>query len=163
MTVTSDNSVVIAYTKADGKVYAAKPSSAGAAVFPLTETVICDYKSYENWKSSSESPFNSNISIVSDQFGGAIISWIDYRYYPILGNCVFAQKINSTGIRLWDASTGANDLNGVMMGVINEYAQEKYSLHSSTYNDGGVPYGLLILWKDYFASPSKADIYYNTR
>lgn len=71
------------------------------------------------------------IQIISDGSGGAIISWIDYRFQPKY--TVFAQRINSGGILQWTPA-------GVQVSIISD----NYTGRISTLMDGNG--GAIFTW-----------------
>jgi hypothetical protein len=73
----------------------------------------------------------SDIQIISDGSGGAIISWSDYRFQPKY--TVFAQRINSGGILQWTPT-------GVQVSIISD----NYTGRISTLMDGNG--GAIITW-----------------
>ncbi|HYQ86415.1 MAG TPA: T9SS type A sorting domain-containing protein [Bacteroidota bacterium] len=84
-------------------------------------------------------------TIVSDGAGGAIITWTDYRNYPGgTGVDVYAQRINSTGVRQWIV---AGDSNGV---AISRAAGQQG--RPTLVSDGAG--GAIITWTDYRSGAS---------
>ncbi|MBM3235938.1 hypothetical protein FJZ31_06520 [Candidatus Poribacteria bacterium] len=74
----------------DKDIYARKVNASGAALWTANGVVIC------NASGNQESP-----QIVSDDSGGAIITWQDYRN----GNWdIYAQRVNSSGATQWNSN-----------------------------------------------------------
>lgn len=72
-----------------GDIYAQCINSNGTVQWSIDGVAIC-----------SEQGFQFRPSIASDGAGGAIISWEDKRDFNYYG--IYAQRINSDGINLWD-------------------------------------------------------------
>src|ERR1035437_3485431 len=72
-----------------------------------------------------------DIQIISDGSGGAIISWVDYRFQPKY--TVFAQRINSGGILQWTPT-------GVQVSIISDNNTGRIS---TLMDDNG---GAFITW-----------------
>jgi hypothetical protein len=107
--------------------------------------------------------YYSNLSITaSPSTDGAIISWIDERYFASLGFTVMAQAVDAAGARLWDADSGAGtDYDGILIGIPGTWETADIDLKALFYNDAASPWGGLFLWFDY--RNSIADIFYDTR
>lgn len=103
----------------------------------------------------------SYISIVSDGTTGAVISWIDSRYYNPSGYTIHAQAVNGSGTRQWDSDTNAvaTDYNGLMIGFTGEYRSDRIGLVSYSYNDGGA-YDPVFFWFD-FRDYGVTEIYFD--
>jgi len=90
-----------------------------------------------------------NPQIASDGSGGAIIAWTDSRN----GNSdIYAQQINSSGVRVWDV--GGGDYNGIP--ICNEMNEQ---INPVIMNDliSGATTGAIIAWEDMRSGNS--DIY----
>ena len=83
--------------------------------------------------------------IISDGAGGAIITWKDERNYGATGSDIYAQRINSAGIPLWDP-------NGTL--ICNAVGDQENPQLAS---DGAG--GAIITWSDERVNPSQDDIY----
>jgi len=105
--------------------------------------------------------YYSNLSITaSPGTDGAIISWIDERYFFALGFVVMAQAVDATGTRLWDADAGAGaDYDGILIGIPGAWESGDEYLKALFYNDAASPWGGLFLWYDY--RNGITDIYYD--
>ena len=116
----------------DTEIYAQRINSVGIVQWTADGIEICDGSSVPN-----------NPALVSDGFGGAIITWEDYRYGSGLP-AIFGQRINSAGVVQWIAD-------GVEIGegIWGQYFAQIVS-------DGAG--GAIITWEDelIFGSP---DIY----
>jgi hypothetical protein len=130
----------------------------GVAAFTTAVMTVASFEPNPLPASSAE----FHLSIASDNNGGALISWIDSRYYIEMGICVFVQAINNLGTRQWDADTGPGfDLEGILYGVLNSWDDNDGVVKTVFYNDGGPPWGGLFLWYDY--RNNRSDIYFQTR
>lgn len=144
--------VIVTYNKTtnSSQIFAQRYTGAGAVAFGETTIVTLTPWAY-----------TSNLTIVPDGSGGAIISWVDERYLPQLGYAIMSQAINSAGTRLWDADPGAGiDYDGILIGFTNIWYKPYLGLKSAFYNDG-VPYGGIFLWYD--RRNNKQDIFYDTK
>ena len=114
-----------------GDIYAQRINSSGAVQWTLNGVPICVVVFEQD-----------TISMVSDGFGGAILTWQDYRSNT--GNSqIYAQRVNSSGAILWTA-------NGV--GVCTHAAPAR---GPKLINDGSG--GAFITWADHRAG--NYDIY----
>ncbi len=130
----------------------------GVAAFTTAVMTVASFEPNPLPASSAE----FHLSIASDNNGGALISWIDSRYYIEMGICVFVQAVNNLGTRQWDADTGPGfDLEGILYGVLNSWDDNDGVVKTVFYNDGGPPWGGLFLWYDY--RNNRSDIYFQTR
>jgi hypothetical protein len=109
----------------------------------------------------------SNISLVSDNNNGIIVSWIDSRYYYPLGYTIHATFVNSGGTRagtVWDADgadgVAPNDYDGIEIGILNSYNSTEPSFTMVNYNDGSAPWNPMIFWVDYRGG-TDSSIYYS--
>ena len=107
--------------------------------------------------------YYSNLSITqSPAADGAIVSWIDERYFASLGFVVMAQAVDNLANRLWDADSGAGaDYDGILIGIPGTWETADVELQALFYNDAASPWGGLFLWYDY--RNGIADIFYDTR
>ena len=76
--------------------------------------------------------------IVSDDSGGAIITWWDERSN---NSDIYAQRINSVGNRLWEKSPGSGDYNGIPISTAQDY---QYPPRITRDGSGGA----VIIWED---------------
>jgi hypothetical protein len=106
--------------------------------------------------------YYSNLSITaSPGTNGAIVSWIDERYFASLGFVVMAQAVDNLANRLWDADSGAGtDYDGILIGIPGTWETADIDLKALFYNDAASPWGGLLLWFDY--RNGIADIFYDT-
>jgi len=144
--------VIVTYNKTtnSSQIFAQGFTGAGAVAFGETTIVALTPWAY-----------TSNLTVVPDGSGGAIISWVDERYLPQLGYAIMSQAINSAGTRLWDADPGAGiDYDGILIGFTNIWYKPYLGLKSAFYNDG-VPYGGIFLWYD--RRNNKQDIFCDTK
>jgi len=104
-------------------IYAQKINSAGLTQWDDNGTVICNYI------------FNQHApEIISDNAGGAIITWYDWRSFAISYSDIYAQKINSAGITQW------ND-NGIIICNATDY---QYVPKITSDGTGGA----IMTWED---------------
>jgi hypothetical protein len=104
----------------------------------------------------------SNLSITaSPSTDGAIISWIDDRYFATLGFTVMAQAVDAAGIRLWNADPAGSDYDGILIGIPGTWETADIDLKALFYNDAASPWGGLFIWYDY--RNNRSDIFYDTR
>ena len=87
--------------------------------------------------------------IVSDGLSGAIITWHAQRGGPF---DIFAQRINSSGNRLWENGVGSGDYNGVPISVY--FGDQRFPKIISS----GVG-GAIIIWSDLRGGWPNFDIY----
>ncbi len=85
----------------------------------------------------------TELQIVSDGTGGAIVVWTDGRNYPNYD--VYARRVNSAGVAQWAA-------NGVAIGAA---AGDQNNPDIVSDQAGGA----IMAWTDYRVSPMNADIY----
>jgi len=112
-------------------IYAQRVNSAGVVQWTANGVVICN-----------ENNIQKEIHLVSDGFGGAIITWTDER----AGNKdIYAQRINSAGVVQWSA-------NGVAI-CTNASDQQTPKITPDGNN------GAIITWSDMRGSGGKEDIY----
>jgi hypothetical protein len=148
----SGTGVIVTYNKTtnSSQIFAQGYTGAGTVAFGETTIIALTPWAY-----------TSNLTIVPDGNGGAIISWVDERYLPQLGYAIMSQAINSAGTRLWDADPGAGtDFDGILIGLTNIWYKPYLGLKAAFYNDGGTPYGGIFLWYD--RRNNKQDIFYDT-
>lgn len=79
-------------TYGQNDVYAQRISSAGAKLWAAAGVSI-----------SSAVDVQSYVNLISDNNGGAIITWHDYRNNGYLGSDIYAQRINGSGVVQWAA------------------------------------------------------------
>jgi hypothetical protein len=115
-----------------GDIYAQRVDSTGSFIWTFNGVAIC-----------TASNNQSLPTLVSDELGGAIITWLDERNGST--NNVYAQHVNSNGSTLWT-------LNGV---AICTAANGRGS--STIATDGSS--GAIITWEDFRNGNSNADIY----
>ncbi|MCP4137313.1 MAG: Ig-like domain-containing protein [bacterium] len=151
-TTDSSNRPLIAYTETDYEVRFQRRALAGGAT-DYTTMAVATLASAPQTGS-----YGANLSIVSDNNDGAIISWYDTRFYAENGYILFAQAVNSTGTRQWDA--GGSDMDGIRIGNTSIYDPADLFLDMVYYNDTGVPWGAVIFWLD---NRSAADLYYEVK
>ncbi|MEW6526162.1 MAG: Ig-like domain-containing protein [Spirochaetota bacterium] len=147
----SGTGVIVTYNKTtnSSQIFAQGYTGAGAVAFGETTIVALTPWAY-----------TSNLNIVPDGNGGAIISWVDERYLPQLGYAIMSQAIDSLGTRRWDADPGAGtDFDGILIGFTNIWYKPYLGLKAAFFNDGGTPYGGIFLWYD--RRNNKQDIYYD--
>ena len=106
--------------------------------------------------------YYSDLSITaSPGTNGAIVSWIDERYFASLGFVVMAQAVDAAGTRLWNANPAGADYDGILIGIPGTWETADVSLKTLFYNDAASPWGGLFIWFDY--RNGIADIYYDTK
>jgi len=104
-------------------IYAQKINSAGIIQWDNNGSIIC------NASDNQISP-----EIISDESGGAIITWQDFRSMAISSFDIYAQKINSVGSTQWEN-------NGT---IICNYIKEQESATITSDGEGGA----IITWYD---------------
>ncbi len=119
------------YTGTSTDVYAQRFNLAGIAQWITNGVVICGEATAEQF----------NPKITSDNNGGAIITWLDYR---VSAGDIYAQRVNASGIVQWTA-------NGVAVCNASEYQGEPVIISD---NNGGA----YIAWEDY-RNTIDSDIY----
>lgn len=77
---------------ANGDIYAQRMDPYGHPLWTINGVAIC-----------TEADTQSNLSILADGSGGAIIAWMDYRPSPGGAPDIYAQRINASGTTLWTA------------------------------------------------------------
>ena len=113
-------------------IYAQRVNSSGAVLWTADGVAICTASSFQH------AP-----EIISDEMGGATISWYDLRSSPTMYD-IYAQRVDSNGAALW---TG----NGVL--ICNAADNQVYPQLISDSASGAI-----ITWQDY-RSGSGYDIY----
>ncbi|PKL39557.1 MAG: hypothetical protein CVV44_04860 [Spirochaetae bacterium HGW-Spirochaetae-1] len=101
-----------------------------------------------------------SLSITGDENGGAIVSWIDDRYYTNMGLTAFTQTFDTTLTPEQDNDTVSGDYTGLFLNALSTDDNDEAWIRPLYFNDGGTPYGALYLWLDY--RNAQADIYYYT-
>jgi predicted lipoprotein with Yx(FWY)xxD motif len=129
----SGGTIITWQDKRNGKyeIYAQRMSPTGVALWQNNGVIICSQDS------------NYNPIIVSDDLGGAIISWQSYRGSATAD--IFAQHINASGLTQWT-------LNGVPICVV-VFEQENISMISDGLG------GAILVWEDSRSNSGFADIY----
>ncbi|MBD3227872.1 MAG: hypothetical protein GF329_06760, partial [Candidatus Lokiarchaeota archaeon] len=117
----------------DYDIYAQRVNSSGHYQWQNNGNLICGVSNQQ-----------TNPIIISDNLGGAIISWEDRRDAASTSTDIYSQRINSEGQKLW-ASVGIPVCNALS-------TQEKISMASDGLN------GAFITWQDY-RSGSDYNIY----
>lgn len=79
--------------------------------------------------------------IIGDGSGGAIITWRDYRADS---GDIYAQRIDSNGIRLWENGAGSDDFDGIPISTATSC-----QLDPRIVGDGSG--GAIVTWRDYRA------------
>jgi hypothetical protein len=87
--------------------------------------------------------------IVSNGLGGAVITWYAQRGGPF---DIYAQRIDSSGNRLWENGVGSGDYNGI---PISAYFGEQKFPKIISYGVGGA----IIIWSDLRGGWPNFDIY----
>jgi hypothetical protein len=106
--------------------------------------------------------YYSGLSITaSPATDGAIVSWVDERYFASLGFVVMAQAVDGLANRLWDADPVGADYDGILIGIPGTWETADVYLKALFYNDAASPWGGLFLWYDY--RNGITDIFYDTR
>ncbi|MDY6935927.1 MAG: Ig-like domain-containing protein [Spirochaetota bacterium] len=156
MATDSANGPIVAYADDAGNVYIRHYDIDGNGGAQVT---INGFSTYVHNNDS----YKSNISITGDGSDGALVSWIDDRYYPENGYIICAQAVDGAGTRLWDADAHAVnvDLDGCLIAISTAFDDDELFIKSVFYNDGGTPFGGLFLWLDY--RNNRADIYYDIK
>ncbi|HSV97850.1 MAG TPA: hypothetical protein VLM75_13085 [Spirochaetota bacterium] len=156
ITFDTSNNPVVAYADSLGRIYAEKFTAAtGVQANFGTLLDVAGTGSYV-----------SNLSIASDGLNGAVVSWMDNRYYYSVGYVIVAQAvIPNAGAWTLNWFDDVADDDGVVVGIVSSWDDDELSLKGLYYNDGGTPYGGLFLWKDYrnATTPTEADIFYDVR
>ena len=111
-------------------VYAQRVDASGTAVWTANGVAICTAANTQN-----------TIRVVADEFGGAVISWQDYRSGV---TDIYAQRVNGTGSAMWLA-------NGEPVCTAVDF-----QLDPRLVSDGSG--GAIVTWKDY-RSGIEHDIY----
>ena len=119
------------YRGANSDIYAQKIDSSGVTQWNSNGTIICNANLPQ-----------TNPKLISDNVGGAIISWIDSRGSS---NDIYAQKINSVGTVQWTT-------NGI---VVCNAVDDQYNIQ--LVGDGAE--GAIITWQDPRMGASTDDIY----
>ncbi|HPR36437.1 MAG TPA: Ig-like domain-containing protein [Spirochaetota bacterium] len=155
----SSNQPMIAYATLANNIFINK--------YQIDSTVVYVSKAVQNLVTGSyvanSNVRKSNISIVSDGSTGAVVSWIDSRYYNPHGYTVLALGVDAAGdpTASWDSDSGAGtDYTGLLIGFTYIYNLSDVSLVSSSYNDGGL-LNPLFIWRDQRNSITNSDIYYD--
>ncbi len=123
----SEGGAIIAWTEFNGvdyDIYAQKIDSEGTVKWIENGIVICD-AIYDQ----------ISLDLVSDDNGGAIIVWDDYRYAENGNSSIYAQRVNSNGTPLWTP-------NGVSI-----YIGPLYGCSPKLCTDGEG--GAIIVWEDF--------------
>ncbi|MFX0186145.1 MAG: hypothetical protein ACFE8A_00260 [Candidatus Hodarchaeota archaeon] len=123
----------------DYDIYAHKIDSTGKTIWRNNGTVVCNH---------TNTQFNPHLCI--DEDGGAIIIWEDWRNEYVSSCDIYAQRINSTGHRLW--KEGTNDYNGTK---ICDNAKEDFSPHICSDRSGGA----IIAWEFNSSISGELDIH----
>lgn len=102
------------------------------------------------------------LSIAADENGGAIISWIDDRYYPNTGLAAFIQSFDSslTAEIDEDSDGTGTDFRGRLIGILNSIDDTEAWIGTLVYNNGTAPWDGIPVWYDY--RNGRADIFYDT-
>jgi len=129
---------LIAFSDDNGDLYLRKYSAAAGAIVGGFNDTVTSLDSYV-----------SGVSIVSTENGGAILSWLDNRYYTITGYQVLAQAFDGAGAPRWDADgASSGDYEGVTMGIPDTFIPGDVVIQSLFYG-GASPYNGLFFWYDY--------------
>ena len=112
-------------------IYAQRIDATGQKRWAAADILICNVTQEEG-----------NIQMCSDGFGGAILTWEDYRDF---NKDIYAQRVDSAGNCLWD-------FNGVPIVTVSNY-QDNPKLCS----DGAG--GAIIVWVDLRPNSNREDIY----
>ena len=132
-----EGGAIITWTEFNGvdyDIYAQKIDSDGMVKWIENGIVICD-AIYDQ----------ISLDLVSDDNGGAIIVWEDYRFQDNDNNSIYVQRINSSGIPQW-TSNGVEICTKMLYGSFPKLCR-----------DGGG--GAIIVWDEYRISENSTNIY----
>ena len=153
ITVDTADNVIVAYTNGNYDIYAQNRNrTTGATTY--TGMPVCQLST-----AATDGSYGSGLSIISDDAGGAIISWLDTRFYPESGYVVATQAIDSSGGGLWNADASGTDYDGIILGPTSTFYPAEVGLWQLIYGDGGTPWGGLTMWYDYRSSND--DLYFD--
>jgi hypothetical protein len=148
----SDGRIIVTYSR-NSEIYVQKFDTDGDNSPGFAETAMVTLTLYA---------YYSGITITHDGSDGAIVSWIDERFYPDLGYLVMSQAVDGAGTMLWDAdAAGGTDFNGVHISIPTTWDATDLYLKALFYNDSATPWGGIYFWYDY--RNGITDIYYDIR
>lgn len=148
MTLDSAGAPMVAYSNS-GWIYISKFASASPGTPVYSNVTVQHVGTIAGTYLENSDVRKSNISITSGQSTGAIVSWVDGRYYDPHGYTILAQLINAGGTRVWNDDSSGSDYDGRLIGFTGEFrATASFNPAASCYNDGG-NWNPLFFWFDY--------------
>jgi|GEM_PF-932081 len=149
-----DPDPILAYVDANANIVANKYDASADGALLYTFTIPTGTNLY--------TPASTilSLSITGDENGGAILAWIDDRYYTNTGLAGLSQAFDATLTPAWDNdSDAATDFTGILISILSSTDDQDAFIKTIFYNDGGTPYGALYLWQDY--RNAQTDIFYD--
>lgn len=148
MTIDSAGYPIVVYSNS-GWIYISRYQSASPGTAVYTNVYVQHVGTIAGTYVENADSYRSNMSVTTGQSTGAIVSWVDNRYYNPHGYTVIAQLVDAGGTPQWGSA--GTDYDGNVIGFMQEFrtTSSDYTPAASCYNDGAGNWNPLFFWPDF--------------